>query len=175
MALLTEPLRAADAERFGLVTRVVPVGDIVFEARAVAVRLAGLAPRVVQRPLRERDGPRGEPGQPSRHRPGLVHRLVAGHDPHDEPEPFGVGRRQRFAEQRQLGRLGRADQPGQQPRAPLSGMSPTRPNASRKLALSAAIRRSQANASDAPAPAAIPLIAPTIGWSSARIARMIGL
>ena len=44
-----------------------------------------------------------------------------------------------------------------------------------KLASSAATRTSQANASDAPAPAATPLIAPTIGWSSARIARMIGL
>ena len=43
--------------------------------------------------------------------------------------------------------------------APLSGTSPTRPNASRKLAPSAAIRMSQANASDAPAPAATPLIA----------------
>ena len=59
--------------------------------------------------------------------------------------------------------------------APLSGISPTRPNASRNEAPSAAIRRSHANASDAPAPAAIPLIAPTIGRSSARIARMIGL
>jgi hypothetical protein len=59
--------------------------------------------------------------------------------------------------------------------APLSGIRPTRPKASRNEAPSAAIRRSQANASEAPAPAAIPFTAPTIGRSSARIARMIGL
>ena len=59
--------------------------------------------------------------------------------------------------------------------APESGTSPTRPNASRKLASSAAMRTSQANASDAPAPAAIPLTAPTIGFGSDRIARISGL
>ena len=47
MALLTEPLSAADAERFGLVMRVVPGDQLMDEARAVAVRLAGLAPRAV--------------------------------------------------------------------------------------------------------------------------------
>ena len=59
--------------------------------------------------------------------------------------------------------------------APLSGTSPIRPNASTKLAVSAATRRSHAKARDAPAPAATPLIAPTIGWSMDRIAAMIGL
>jgi len=47
MALLTEPLSAADAERFGLVMRVVPANPLMYEARAVAVRLAALAPRAV--------------------------------------------------------------------------------------------------------------------------------
>jgi hypothetical protein len=50
-----------------------------------------------------------------------------------------------------------------------------RPNASANDAVSAASRTSHAKASDAPAPAATPLIAPTIGWSRARIAAMIGL
>jgi 2-(1,2-epoxy-1,2-dihydrophenyl)acetyl-CoA isomerase len=44
MALLGESLSAADAERFGLVARVVPADALAAEARAVAIRLAGLAP-----------------------------------------------------------------------------------------------------------------------------------
>ena len=47
MALLTQPLSAADAERLGLVMRVVPADQLVGEAQAVAVRLAGLAPRAL--------------------------------------------------------------------------------------------------------------------------------
>ncbi len=47
MALLAEPLAAADAERLGLVARVVPPDTLLDEARGVAVRLAGLAPRAV--------------------------------------------------------------------------------------------------------------------------------
>ena len=47
MALLAEPLTAFDAERFGLVSRVVPADRLLDEARAVAGRLAGLAPRAV--------------------------------------------------------------------------------------------------------------------------------
>src|SRR6187401_2155489 len=47
MALLTEPLSATDAERFGLVVRVVQAEKLAEEARAVATRLAGLAPRAV--------------------------------------------------------------------------------------------------------------------------------
>ena len=47
MALLTEPLSAADAERFGLVMRVVPGEALHDEARAIARRLAGLAPRAL--------------------------------------------------------------------------------------------------------------------------------
>ncbi len=47
MALLSEPLGAADAERVGLVVRVVPPEALLEEARALAVRLAGLAPRAV--------------------------------------------------------------------------------------------------------------------------------
>jgi 2-(1,2-epoxy-1,2-dihydrophenyl)acetyl-CoA isomerase len=47
MALLSEPLSAADAERFGLVMRVVPGERLMEEARVVAVRLAALAPRAV--------------------------------------------------------------------------------------------------------------------------------
>ena len=47
LALLAEPLTASDAERFGLVARVVPVADVVTEARAMALRLAGLAPRAL--------------------------------------------------------------------------------------------------------------------------------
>jgi len=44
LALTGATLSAADAERFGLVARVVPAGDLAGEARAVAIRLAGLAP-----------------------------------------------------------------------------------------------------------------------------------
>lgn len=47
LALLTEPLSAADAERFGLVASVVPVGAVQDSARAIAVRLAALAPRAL--------------------------------------------------------------------------------------------------------------------------------
>jgi 2-(1,2-epoxy-1,2-dihydrophenyl)acetyl-CoA isomerase len=44
LALLGESLSAPDAERFGLVARVVPGDALAAEARAVAIRLAGLAP-----------------------------------------------------------------------------------------------------------------------------------
>jgi 2-(1,2-epoxy-1,2-dihydrophenyl)acetyl-CoA isomerase len=47
MALLAEPLSAADAERLGLVMRVVPPEQLAEEAHAVATRLAGLAPRAL--------------------------------------------------------------------------------------------------------------------------------
>ena len=47
MALLGESLSAADAERFGLVARVVPADALAAEARSVAVRLAALAPRAL--------------------------------------------------------------------------------------------------------------------------------
>jgi 2-(1,2-epoxy-1,2-dihydrophenyl)acetyl-CoA isomerase len=47
MALLAEPLSAVDAERLGLVMRVVPPDRLAEEAHAVAVRLTGLAPRAV--------------------------------------------------------------------------------------------------------------------------------
>jgi 2-(1,2-epoxy-1,2-dihydrophenyl)acetyl-CoA isomerase len=44
LALLGETLSAVDAERFGLVARVVAADALAAEARAVAARLAGLAP-----------------------------------------------------------------------------------------------------------------------------------
>ena len=44
LALLGDSLSAADADRFGLVARVVPAEALAAEARAVALRLAGLAP-----------------------------------------------------------------------------------------------------------------------------------
>ncbi|MBA2719176.1 MAG: enoyl-CoA hydratase/isomerase family protein [Chloroflexi bacterium] len=47
LALLGEPLSAADAERIGLVARVVPAERVVVEAQAVAGRLAAGAPRAV--------------------------------------------------------------------------------------------------------------------------------
>lgn len=47
LALLGDSLSAADAERFGLVARVVAADDLATEARAVAARLAGLAPRAL--------------------------------------------------------------------------------------------------------------------------------
>jgi 2-(1,2-epoxy-1,2-dihydrophenyl)acetyl-CoA isomerase len=47
LALLGDPLSAADAERFGLVARVVPADALADEARAVAARLAALAPRAL--------------------------------------------------------------------------------------------------------------------------------
>ncbi len=47
LALLAEPLSARDAERFGLVARVVPDADLASDARAVALNLARLAPRAL--------------------------------------------------------------------------------------------------------------------------------
>jgi len=47
LALLDESLSAADAERFGLVARVVPADSLASEARTVAARLAALAPRAL--------------------------------------------------------------------------------------------------------------------------------
>ena len=47
LALTNEPLSAADAERFGLVARVVPDGRVVAEAQALASRLAAAAPRAL--------------------------------------------------------------------------------------------------------------------------------
>ena len=47
LALLGEPLRAADAERIGLVARVVPADRLVPEATAVAQRLAAGAPQAI--------------------------------------------------------------------------------------------------------------------------------
>lgn len=47
MALTTEPLSASDAERLGLVSRVVPAADLVAEARKLAARLAAGAPRAL--------------------------------------------------------------------------------------------------------------------------------
>jgi 2-(1,2-epoxy-1,2-dihydrophenyl)acetyl-CoA isomerase len=47
LALLGEPLRAVDAERLGLVARVVPSEVLLTEAQALAGRLAAMAPRAV--------------------------------------------------------------------------------------------------------------------------------
>lgn len=47
LALTSEPLTAADAERFGLVARVVPGEALLDEARALAARLAAGAPRAL--------------------------------------------------------------------------------------------------------------------------------
>lgn len=47
LALLADPLTAADAERFGLVARVVPADALQAEAHAIAVRLAAGAPRAL--------------------------------------------------------------------------------------------------------------------------------
>ena len=44
LALTTDPLSAADAERLGLVARVVPAADLIQEAGALARRLAAAAP-----------------------------------------------------------------------------------------------------------------------------------
>jgi 2-(1,2-epoxy-1,2-dihydrophenyl)acetyl-CoA isomerase len=49
LALLPDPLSAADAERFGLVSRVVPAEELPEAARDVAARLAALAPGAVAR------------------------------------------------------------------------------------------------------------------------------
>ena len=49
LALLPDALSAPDAERFGLVTRVVPAADLPAEARALAARLASLSPGAVAR------------------------------------------------------------------------------------------------------------------------------
>jgi 2-(1,2-epoxy-1,2-dihydrophenyl)acetyl-CoA isomerase len=47
LALLDEPLSAADAERIGLVARVVPAASLMTEAHQVAMRLAALAPQAL--------------------------------------------------------------------------------------------------------------------------------
>lgn len=47
LALTGEPLSAADAERLGLVARVVPAESVVAEAQAMAARLGAMAPRAV--------------------------------------------------------------------------------------------------------------------------------
>jgi 2-(1,2-epoxy-1,2-dihydrophenyl)acetyl-CoA isomerase len=47
MMLLPDPLSATDAERFGLVARVVPAEALMTEAQAAARRLAALAPAAV--------------------------------------------------------------------------------------------------------------------------------
>jgi 2-(1,2-epoxy-1,2-dihydrophenyl)acetyl-CoA isomerase len=47
LALLGDAVTAAEAERFGLVTRVVPAGTLLSDARALASRLAGMAPRAL--------------------------------------------------------------------------------------------------------------------------------
>jgi 2-(1,2-epoxy-1,2-dihydrophenyl)acetyl-CoA isomerase len=47
LAMTGEPLTATDAERFGLVARVVPAAKLADEARALATRLAAGAPRAL--------------------------------------------------------------------------------------------------------------------------------
>ena len=47
LALTTDPLSAADAERFGLVARVVPAGELAGAAHELAARLAAGAPRAL--------------------------------------------------------------------------------------------------------------------------------
>jgi len=47
LAFTGESLSAADAERFGLVARVVPAGSLLDEARVLAARLASGAPRAI--------------------------------------------------------------------------------------------------------------------------------
>jgi 2-(1,2-epoxy-1,2-dihydrophenyl)acetyl-CoA isomerase len=48
LALTTDPLSAGDAERFGLVSRVVPKADLAEAAHTLAVRLATGAPRALE-------------------------------------------------------------------------------------------------------------------------------
>jgi 2-(1,2-epoxy-1,2-dihydrophenyl)acetyl-CoA isomerase len=47
LALLNDPVSAADAERIGLVGRVVPAADLAAEARSIAARLAAGAPQAI--------------------------------------------------------------------------------------------------------------------------------
>jgi 2-(1,2-epoxy-1,2-dihydrophenyl)acetyl-CoA isomerase len=47
MALTAEPLSVADAERLGLVARVVPAESVVGDAQAMAARLAAMAPQAL--------------------------------------------------------------------------------------------------------------------------------
>jgi 2-(1,2-epoxy-1,2-dihydrophenyl)acetyl-CoA isomerase len=47
LALLNDPVSAADAVRLGLVGRVVPADDLANDARAIAARLAAGAPRAI--------------------------------------------------------------------------------------------------------------------------------
>ena len=47
LALVGDPLSAADAERWGLVSRVVPAAELAAEARTLALRLAAGAPQAI--------------------------------------------------------------------------------------------------------------------------------
>lgn len=47
LALVGDPLSTADAERWGLVSRVVPAAELTAEARALALRLAAGAPQAI--------------------------------------------------------------------------------------------------------------------------------
>jgi 2-(1,2-epoxy-1,2-dihydrophenyl)acetyl-CoA isomerase len=55
LALTAEPLSAIDAERFGLVSRVVPGDALLSEAQALATRLAAAAPRALAHTKRALD------------------------------------------------------------------------------------------------------------------------
>ena len=82
LALLGDPVPAADAVRLGLVGRVVPAAELATEARAVAARLAAGAPRAIA--LTKRALERGVGARPRR-RP-RVRGPPPGHGrPHEGP------------------------------------------------------------------------------------------
>jgi hypothetical protein len=113
--------------------------------------------------------------QPRGDRVGLREQVRGRDDAAHEPDPRRLLGRQRLVQQRDLGGLRRADEPLERPRRAAVGDEPMPANASTNRAVSAAIRRSQANAIDAPAPAATPLTAAITGWGVDRIARTSGL
>jgi hypothetical protein len=129
-------------------------------------------PCLVQQALGRGDGLRRALGQTRGHRRGCRQQLVVGHHAADQADPFRRGGVERGIEQGEFGRAPTIR--GRNQVAPLSGTSAMRLKARTKRADSAAMRRSQARASEAPAPAATPLIAAMIGRSSSTIARMIG-
>ena len=95
-----------------------------------------------------------------------VGQLLARHDSIDEADPERLAR----PGSDRAGASARIARPsptrrGRSQVAPLSGIRPIRPKASTKVAVAAAIRRSQAKASEAPAPAATPLIEAMTGLS----------
>lgn len=131
-------------------------------------------PRVLEQPLGGRDGHRRTARQTPREGLRLSQQLVRRDDPPDETDPQRlIGQDGSPTMASSAARVGPTSR-GRVQVIPESGARPIRPKASTNLASAAAIRRSQANAMEAPAPAATPLTAAMTGCGIERMARTIG-